>query len=107
MQIKSFYKGILYTCIASLFWGMPQPLIFNEIKYIPAIEIVIHRGLWSFVLLFIVLTILGKLKEFFNIFYSFKKILILTSTASLISINWTGFIIGVSMEKVQDISMGY
>ena len=30
---NSVYKGIFYTCIASLFWGLPQPLFFNEIKF--------------------------------------------------------------------------
>ncbi|SVD79816.1 uncharacterized protein METZ01_LOCUS432670, partial [marine metagenome] len=26
---------------------MPQPLFFNEISYVPAIEVALHRGLWS------------------------------------------------------------
>ena len=25
-----FYRGIFYTCIASFFWGLPQPIFFNE-----------------------------------------------------------------------------
>ena len=86
---------------------MPQPLIFNEIKYIPSIEIVIHRGLWSFVFLFIILTIFNKFKDFFLILRSFKNILVLTITSLLISINWTGFIFAVSINRVQDASMGY
>ena len=107
MKINTFYKGIFFTCLASLFWGLPQPLIFNEIKYVPPIEVVIHRGLWSFILLFSILAICGKFKDFFYLFYSFKKILVLTITASLISVNWGGFILAVSIEKVQDASMGY
>ena len=27
----NFAKGILFTCIASIFWGLPQPLFFNEL----------------------------------------------------------------------------
>jgi len=107
LKINTFYKGIFFTCLASLFWGLPQPLIFNEIKYVPPIEVVIHRGLWSFILLFSILAICGKFKDFFYLFYSFKKILVLTITASLISVNWGGFILAVSIEKVQDASMGY
>ena len=107
MQNRSTYKGVLYTCIASFFWGVPQPLFFNEIRFIPAIEIAIHRGLWSFTLLLLIIIFLGKIKDFFNIFYSFKKILLLSITSILITINWTGFIFAVSINKVQDASMGY
>jgi len=107
LQNRSTYKGVLYTCIASFFWGIPQPLFFNEIRFIPAIEVAIHRGLWSFTLLLLIIIFLGKIKDFFNIFYSFKKILILSITSILITINWTGFIFAVSINKVQDASMGY
>ena len=107
MQNRSTYKGVFYTCIASFFWGIPQPLFFNEIRFIPAIEIAIHRGLWSFTLLLLIIIFLGKIKDFFNIFYSFKKILLLSITSILITINWTGFIFAVSINKVQDASMGY
>ena len=86
---------------------MPQPLIFNEIKFIPPIEVASHRGLWSFLFLIIFLSILKKKNEFFLIFKSYKKLLILTITAFLISINWTGFILAVSINRVQDASMGY
>ena len=104
---NSFYKGIFYTCIASLFWGLPQPLFFNEIRFIPAIEVAIHRGVWSFLFLLIILIIFGKIRDFFFILSSYKNILILSITAILISINWTGFILAVSINRVQDASMGY
>ena len=66
-----------------------------------------HRGLWSFVLLFILLCVLNDIKEFFALFNSFKKIIILSITAMLISVNWTGFIYSVSIKQVQDASLGY
>ena len=86
---------------------MPQPLIFNEIKYVPPLEVAFHRGLWSFIFLFIILLFFTKIKDFLKIFNSKKNIIILSITASLITINWTGFIFAVSINKVQDASMGY
>ena len=86
---------------------MPQPLIFNEIKYVPPIEVAFHRGIWSFIFLFIILSFFTKLYDFFLIFFSIKKLIVLSITAFLISINWTGFIFAVSINKVQDASMGY
>ena len=107
MKIKTFYKGIFYTSVASLFWGIPQPLFFNKIKFIPAIEVAIHRGLWSFIFLLIIIICLGKMKDFFFIFQSYKQILILSTTAILITINWTGFILTVNIYRIQDTPIGY
>ena len=86
---------------------MPQPLFFNEIKYIPSFEVAMHRGLWSFVVLFISLTLFNGIKDFFLIFKFPKKIIILSITALLIATNWLGFIYSVNIGKVQDTSLGY
>ncbi len=103
----TFYKGIFYTCIASIFWGLPQPLFFNELNHVNTLEIVLHRGLWSFVLLFLVLLAVTNLDEFYSLFKSYEKIFILTITACLIASNWACFIYAVGQERVQDASMGY
>ena len=66
-----------------------------------------HRGLWSFIFLFLILFFLTKTKDLILIFFSLKKIIILSITALLISVNWTGFIFAVSIGRVQDASMGY
>jgi len=107
LHTKIFYKGIFYTCLASLFWGIPQPLFFNELKFVSAIEIAFHRGLWSFIFLITAITFLGKIGDFYDIFLSYKKLLVLSFTAILISVNWTGFILSVSLNRVQDAAMGY
>ena len=86
---------------------MPQPLFFNEIKYVPSLEVAMHRGIWSFVFLFICLFFLNEIKDFLTLFKSFKKIIILSITALLIATNWLGFIYSVNIDKVQDASLGY
>ena len=107
MKKDFFLKGILYTCIASIFWGLPQPLFFNELNHIDTLEIVLHRGLWSFVFLFLILLLVTNLNEFYDLFKSSKKIFVLTLTAFLIASNWAGFIYAVGQSRVQDASMGY
>jgi len=107
LKKNTFLKGIFFTSFASTFWGIPQPLIFNQIKYIPAIEIVCHRALWSFIFLFLIITFVGRIKDFFLIFYSYKILIILSISAILISINWIGFILAVGLNRIQDASMGY
>ena len=103
----NFIKGIIFACIAALWWGMPQPLFFDEINYIPSLEVAMHRGVWSFFVLFFSLVIFSEIKDFFKLFKSSKKIIILTITSLLIATNWLGFIYSVSINKVQDASLGY
>ena len=103
----NFIKGIIFACVAALWWGMPQPLFFNEINYIPSLEVAMHRGLWSFFVLFFSLVIFSEIKDVFKLFKSSKKIIILTITSLLIATNWLGFIYSVSINKVQDASLGY
>ena len=50
---------------------------------------------------------MNEIKDFFYLFNSRKKIIILSITASLIAVNWTGFIYSVSIKQVQDASLGY
>ena len=103
----NFIKGIIFACVAALWWGMPQPLFFDEINYIPSLEVAMHRGVWSFFVLFFSLVIFSEIKDFFKLFQSSKKIIILTITSLLIATNWLGFIYSVSINKVQDASLGY
>ena len=97
----------MYACIAAIWWGMPQPLFFNEIKFIPSMEVAMHRGVWSFFVLFLSLLFLNGISDFINLFKSMRNIIILTITALLIATNWLGFIYSVSIDKVQDASLGY
>ena len=103
----NFIKGILYACLAAIWWGMPQPLFFNEIKFVPSLEVAMHRGVWSFFILFLSLLFLNDIYDFFDLFKSLRNIIILSITSLLIATNWLGFIYSVSIDKVQDASLGY
>ena len=66
-----------------------------------------HRGVWSFFLLFFSLFFYNKIDDFLDLFKSSKKIIILTTTSLLIATNWLGFIYSVNINMVQDASLGY
>ena len=102
-----FTRGIIYACLAAIWWGMPQPLFFNEIKFVPSLEVAMHRGVWSFFLLFFSFFFYNKIDDFLDLFKSSKKIIILTTTSLLIATNWLGFIYSVNINMVQDASLGY
>ena len=50
---------------------------------------------------------MGKINEFFNIFRNRSHLLYLSLTGFLITCNWTGFVLAVNLNRVQDASMGY
>ena len=101
------YRGIFFLFLSTIIWGIPQPLLFNEIKHIPALEVVCHRSIWSFFFLLFGIFFLGKFSLFINIFKDKKLIIGLSITGLLIAINWSGFIISIGLEKLQDASLGY
>ena len=107
MKRSFLFKGVFYTSIASIFWGLAQPIYFNEIKFIPALEIVSHRSIWSFLFLLLIILTMGRISEFFNIFRNLSYLLYLSLSGFLITCNWTGFILAVNLGRVQDASMGY
>ncbi|EIW89616.1 transporter DMT superfamily protein [Alishewanella agri BL06] len=54
--------GGLFAASAYTLWGI-APLYFKQIDVIPAPEILLHRIVWSFLLLFIVLLLLKQGRE--------------------------------------------
>ena len=74
MLNNKFSKGIIFSCIAAIFWGLPQPLFFNELNHVETIEVVAHRGFWSFIFLFLLLILISNISELNEIFKSRKKI---------------------------------
>jgi chloramphenicol-sensitive protein RarD len=99
---------VLFSLVLQLFGGVClNHFFFDEIKHIPSFEVAMHRGVWSFFVLFLSLIFFSEIKDFFTLFKSSKKIIILTITSFLIATNWLGFIYSVSINKVQDASLGY
>ncbi len=103
----SFINGLVYNLIAVILWGCIQVIYFENIKYIPPLEIVSHRAIWAFFFILILIALRKKIFNFFEIFKNKKKLLYLITTAMLISSNWFFLIKSISTENVQDAAMGY
>ena len=89
-----------------LFGGCFRNIFFQYISYAGAIEVVLHRSFWTFIILFIT-TIYLKNGLLLNKFYLTKKIFILFITSILIFSNWATWIYAVSTERIIDASYGY
>lgn len=50
---SSQVKGYLYTFLAYFIWGI-LPIYWKEIKHVPPLEVLVHRILWTLVILLII-----------------------------------------------------
>ena len=107
MNKNAHFIGYVYSSLAALVRGCIQVLYFNHINYVPPLETVSHRGLWSFIILLLFVLLNKQTNLFFSIFKDRKKLFLLCITGLLVSSNWFFFIMAVSLNRVQDSSMGY
>ena len=70
---KKNLEGIIYTILASLWWGIIGVIYFKFASFANPIELTVHRTIWTAVLLIVTTSIFSKWKEFFSIIKKKKK----------------------------------
>lgn len=99
-------KGLLYALGAFGLWGV-APAYFKLIQSVPATEIIVHRILWSCVLMVLVLAVTRRFVGW-RYFRDNPRVLgTLALTALLISGNWLTFVFAVNTGHMLDASLGY
>jgi len=104
---KNLFKGSLFTVGASLWWGVIGVLYFKFVSFASALELTIHRTIWTALLLLITTTYFSKWSEFNKIINKKINILILFITGLLISINWFTWLYAVKTNNLLDAALGY
>tara|TARA_B100001559_G_C16496920_1_gene621299 strand:- start:2536 stop:3408 length:873 start_codon:yes stop_codon:yes gene_type:complete len=104
---KSLLKGSLFTVGASLWWGVIGVLYFKFVSYASALELSIHRTIWTAVLLLFTTSYYSKWNEFNKIIFKKTNIIILLITGLLISINWFTWLYAVQTNNLLDGALGY
>ena len=104
---QEFNKGLLLTSLGSFWWGFIGVLYFEYVSFIGHIELVVHRCLWTAVMLIFTTTLFSKWKIFFEIIKRKKKLIALFISGLLIFINWAIWIYAVATERIIDASFGY
>jgi chloramphenicol-sensitive protein RarD len=104
---KNLFKGSLFTIGASLWWGVIGVIYFKFVSFASALELTIHRTIWTALLLMITTSYFSKWNEFNKIINKKINIFILSTTGLLISINWFTWLYAVKMDKLLDAALGY
>ena len=103
----NFNKGLLLTSLGSFWWGFIGVIYFESVSFIGHTELVVHRCLWTAVMLFLTTTYLSKWNIFFKEIKIKKKLIGLFISGLLIFINWSIWIYAVASERIIDASFGY
>ena len=107
MLKSDFNKGLLLTSLGSFWWGFIGVIYFEYVSFIGHIELVVHRCLWTAVMLIITTSFLSKWKFFLKEIKDKKKIFALFISGLLIFINWSIWIYAVATDRIIDASFGY
>ena len=104
---SNFNRGLFLTSLGSFWWGFIGVIYFEYVSFIGHIELVVHRCLWTAIMLLLTTTFLSKWKIFFREIRIKKKLLALFISGILIFINWSIWIYAVATERIIDASFGY
>ena len=104
---KDFNKGLLLTSLGSFWWGFIGVIYFEYISFIGHIELVVHRCLWTAVMLIFTTSFFLKWRVFFQTVSNKKNLFYLFISGLLIFINWAVWIYAVATERIIDASFGY
>ena len=107
MKLSKFNKGLIYSSTGSFWWGFLGTYYFKYITFVGALEVVVHRSLWTTLILLITTTAFKKWNLLKKIISNKRNIIILFITSILIFGNWTVWIYAVAADKIIDASIGY
>ena len=98
--------GVIYAGSAFLIWGL-SPVYWKALAAVPALEIAMHRVIWSFVFLVCLILLQRRWHEFIGVLKNCRMLLTLISIAILVSANWFLYIWAVNNNYMLQASLGY
>ena len=104
---QQFNKGILLTSLGSFWWGFIGVLYFEYVSFIGHVELVVHRCIWTALMLILTTSFFSKWNVFKKVIIDKKKIFALFLSGFLIFTNWAVWIYAVASERIIDASFGY
>lgn len=98
--------GAVYAALAFVMWGL-YPLYFRLVASVPALEVVLHRAVWSLLFIALVLAYLRRWSWLAALRQTPQQLWVYAASALLISSNWLLYVWAVSSGHVLDASLGY
>lgn len=98
--------GVLLGTGGQLIWGL-FPAYWKLLAGVPALEVLLHRVVWSFVLLLAAVLVTQRWSRLIAVARSRRQVGVLGMTTLLIASNWLIFIWAANSGRVLEISLGF
>jgi len=98
--------GALFAFFAFLIWGL-SPIYWKALHGVGAFEIILHRIIWSFAFLMLLVLVRRQWDEFKKALNNPKILFILLITSILVGANWLIYVWAVNNGRVLQASLGY
>ncbi len=99
-------RGTWYALGAYTVWGV-LPIFWKWLQHLPALEIVAHRMVWSFVFLALLLTVRQEWQALWRAARRRRVVLAFLGTATLLTANWLVYVWAVNAGHIVETSLGY
>lgn len=101
-----YKQGLLFAFAAYIMWGV-APIYFKALVGIGAVDILLHRVIWSFAFILLVILLVTGFSKIKKLFKDRKRLGLLGITSIIIAFNWLLFIWAVNNDHMLDASLGY
>jgi len=99
-------KGILYALASYIIWGF-LPIYWKALPSVPALEILSHRVVWSFVFLMLVLAYKSHWQWIRPAIRDRRTLFTFLAATTMLALNWLVYIWAVKANHVVESSLGY
>ncbi len=99
-------RGFFFALSAYTLWGF-LPLYMKAVAYVPSIEVLAHRIIWSVPVAGLLLLVLGRTADIKVALRSPRTLAMAAVTAGTISINWGLYVWAVAAERTVETALGY
>jgi chloramphenicol-sensitive protein RarD len=99
-------KGIWYAIGAYTLWGL-FPLYWKLLHNVPALQLISHRIIWSFLALISIIFFIHQWTGFRSTVFAWSVLRVYCLAAVLIGINWLTYVWAVNACHIVETSLGY
>lgn len=99
-------RGVWYAIGAYTIWGF-LPVYLKTLQAVPAVQILGHRVVWSFLFLAIIISLRNEWSHLFKDVSTLRILPIYFLAACLLAVNWLTYIWGVNNNFIVETSLGY
>lgn len=106
MKLSDQATGLAAGIGAFSIWGL-SPIYWKMLRTVPALEIISHRIIWSFLFLVSIILLRRRGRELMRTFHDPRTLAIFLLTALLVAGNWLLYVWSVNNGHVLEASLGY